>query len=371
MPEVADVFRLHGADYLRLYEDRLLPSHRQAIQDILACRTPAMGGHVEADCDHCGHRKVVFHSCKNRHCPKCMGEDTARWLEKQRLELLPVPHFHVVFTLPHDLRRHVRSNQKDLLNALTAAAAQALKRLCLDPRHLGGRIGILSVIHTWTRTLDYHPHVHCLVPAGALSPDGTTWAPAREGFLVPVKALSILFRVEFMARARKALPHIRFPQSLWEKPWVVYCKPAVPGPDQLLEYLGRYLHRTAITNRRIVAVEGGNVTFRYKDSRGKRWRTRTLPALEFIRLFLQHVLPRGFHKVRHYGLLSPKNRTTRRRLALLLHLSAAKTTPPANSDSPITRQKTPKHPVSCPVCKIGRLTPVFVFIPVPPSRPPP
>lgn len=371
MPEVADVFRLYGADYLQLYGDRLLPSHRKAIHDIAACRTPAMGGHVVAGCDHCGHRKVVFHSCKNRHCPKCMGEDTARWLEKHRLELLPVPYFHVVFTLPDELRRLVRSNQKTLLSALMVAVAEALKRLCRDPRHLGGRIGILTVLHTWTRTLEYHPHVHCLVPGGALSPDETTWIPARDGFLVPVKALSTLFRAEFMKRARQTLPPIRFPQSVWKKPWVVYCKPGVPGPDQLLEYLGRYLHRTAITNRRIVAVEGGNVTFRYKDSRGKRWRTRTLPALAFIRLFLQHVLPRGFHKVRHYGLLSPKNRHLRRRLALLLHLTSSITSPPASIASPNSRQNTPRPLVLCPVCKIGHLTPVPVFIPVPPIRPPP
>lgn len=272
--------------------------------DLAACRTEALGGQMYR-CDRCGHAHPTYHSCRNRSCPKCHRTDTRRWLRHREQELLPVGHFHLIFTLPPALHRIVRSHQRILHAVLMNAAAHALMTLARDPKFLGARIGILAVLHTWGGALNHHPHVHFLVPAGGLSPDGSRWIPSRKHYLVPVQALSILFRARFMALARKALPQLRFPQSLWQTPWVVHCKPAIQGPHRVIQYLARYVHRIAITNRRILSTDERTVTFRYKDSRHQRWKTMTLDAQEFLRRFLQHVLPRGAHKVRYYGLLSP------------------------------------------------------------------
>lgn len=307
MPTMGDVFRRYGLDYLRRFGKGILPSHRRAIRDLTACRTSALGGHL-VRCTECGHQRYAYHSCRSRTCPTCHGNDTERWLEKRRKELFPVLYFHVVFTLPKSLHEIVRSHQKILYSCLMRAAAQALMTLARDPKFLGGSIGLLGVLHTWTQAMGLHPHAHFLVPGGALSPDGRTWLPARKNYLVPFKALSSIFRAKFMALARKALPQITFPQDIWEKDWVVFAKPSVQGADKVLAYLARYVHRIAITNNRILSIDEGQVTFRYKDSREQRWKTMTLPALEFLRRFLQHVLPRGFHKIRYYGLFSPSNR---------------------------------------------------------------
>ena len=286
----------------------MLPSHKRALRDITECRTGAFGGHVVV-CDHCGCTDYCYHSCKNRSCPTCHRNDTKAWLCKRQNELLPVVYFHLVFTLPKELRSLVRKHQNTLYDILMKTAAQSLTKLAADPKYVGGKIGMLAVLHTWTRAMIFHPHVHFLVPAGGVSPDGNLWLPARNNFLVPVEALSTIFRAKFMKTARKALPHESFPEAIWQKQWVVYCKP-VQAAEKALEYLSRYVYRIAITNNRIVSASDGRVSFRYKDSRKRHpyWRTMTLPAVEFLRRFLQHVLPRGFHKVRYYGLLSPANR---------------------------------------------------------------
>ncbi len=315
MVELAEIIDGHGAAYLARFGVNILPSHRRALADISACRTAPLGGRLFA-CDACGHRHYAYHSCNNRSCPKCSGARTGRWLAKREGDLLAVPYFHVVFTLPQEWREVVRTHQKQLLPLLMRAAAQSLLTLGADPRHLGGELGLLCVLHTWTRTLIYHPHVHFLVPAGALTRDGL-WIPARKKFLFPVRALSRLFRGKFLHGARQLLPRAQRP-AYSDQEWVVYAKPTLNRTQKVLAYLGRYVHRVAITNRRIVKLENGQVTFRWQDSTTGASRCMTLPTEEFLRRFLQHVLPKGAHKVRYYGLLSPARRSRFKRLQLLL-----------------------------------------------------
>jgi hypothetical protein len=357
MPEVADVLRRYGADYRERFGEDLLPSHRRAMDDILRCRTEALGGQL-LQCEHCGQEHYVYHSCRNRSCPKCHRQDTEAWLAERRQELLPVPYFHVVFTVPQELGELIRSHQQELYDILLRAAAQALIQLAADPHDVGGLIGVLCVLHTWTRTLAYHPHVHCLVPAGGLSADHTEWQPARTSSLVPVHALAKLFRGLFLDLVRQEGPDLPIPEPVWTKGWVVYCKPAVQGPEQLLHYLGRYVHRIALTNSRILSTEDGHVSFRYQDAQEQRWRTMTLPAHEFIRRFLQHVLPQGFHKVRYYGLWSPVHRPLLRQLQLSLALHAP--APPPASPARESRASTSGCPPlqaghPCPSCGQGLL----------------
>jgi hypothetical protein len=357
MPEVADVFRRYGGEYLEQFGQDLLPSHRRAMNDIVHCRTEALGGHL-LQCDHCGQEHYVYHSCRNRSCPKCHRLDTDAWLAERRQELLPVPYFHVVLTLPQELRALVRSNQKDLYDILLRAAAQALIKLAADPHYVGGLIGILCMLHTWTRALVYHPHVHCLVPAGGVSADRTEWRPARPTYLVPVQALAKLFRALFLDLVRQERPDLPLPEAVWTKGWVVYCQPALQGTEQVLRYLGRYVHRIALTNSRILSVEDGQVCFRYQDSQAQRWQTMTLPAPEFIRRFLQHVLPEGFHKVRYYGLWSPVHRPLLHQLQLCLagHTAAPPPTAPEPAPQATDAWCPPLqagHP--CPSCGQGLL----------------
>lgn len=345
MPDLATIISETGPAYLARYGERMLPSHRRALQDLSACRTEALGGHL-AQCDRCGYQHYSYHSCHNRSCPQCHTSDTERWLDKRQSELLPVPYFHVIFTLPEELREVTGHHQKTLYAVLLKAAAQSLLKLTADPRYVGGRVGILSVLHTWTRQLIHHPHAHCLVTGGGLTKDGQ-WQPARKAFLVPAQALSKIFRAKFMAMANKALPEVAFPETVWDKDWVVYCKPAIQGSRHLLNYLGRYVHRIAITNGNILVSRNGQVTFRYRDSKEHRWKKRTLPAMEFLRRFLCHVLPRGFHKVRYYGLLSPQQRSRLKQLQLLL----TSPDPPeaAKDDAPSTKEAL----LTCPNCHEG------------------
>jgi hypothetical protein len=316
MLELADIVATHGDEYLDNFGANMLPSHRRALADIVSCRTEVMGGHV-AECDSCGYNHYSYHSCKNRSCPKCHGSEIRIWLENREIELLPVRYFHLVFTLPQELRDPVRRNQKKLYAILMRAAVGALTKIGLDPKFVGGKLGILAVLHTWTRALEHHPHVHMLVPAGGLDQDGI-WRESRKKFLVPVKALSKLFRERFMRLARKALPQESFPKEVWDKEWVVFSRPTFNRAKKVLRYLGRYVHRIAITNNRLISLENGIATFRYQNSGTHQWKTMSLPAKEFLRRYLQHVLPQGFHKVRYYGFLSPANRVTLRRLQLLL-----------------------------------------------------
>ena len=334
MPSVADVVRQFGPAYLARHGEQVLPSHQRALRDIAACRTATLGGHVRR-CDACGHEHYAYHSCRNRSCPTCHGAATAAWLAAREAELLPVPHFHVVFTLPAALRDLVRAHQCMLLPLLMRTAAESLQALAADPHYVGGTLGILAVLHTWTRALVYHPHVHCLVPGGACDPGDGSWRAARGNFLVPVSALSARFRGRFLARLKAMLPQAVIPATVWQTPWVVYCKPTVQGSAPVLRYLARYVHRVAITDARIVAVGDDTVTFSYKDAKeaaAPQWRTMTLPGDEFLRRFLQHVLPRGVHKVRYYGLWHPAARA--RREALQRQLAPPDAPPPASPPAP-------------------------------------
>lgn len=346
MVKLEDIVKAHGTEYLHAHGDRMLPSHKRALFAIANCRTESMGGHV-TECRECGHQQYAYHSCKNRSCPKCHGNDTKRWLHEREAELLPVRYFHLVFTLPQELRELVRKNQKLLYDILIKAARDTLASIGLDPKFVGGKLGILAVLHTWTRALEHHPHVHMLVPAGGLAKDGQ-WKESRKKFLVPVRALSRGFRYRFMDMARKALPKETFPQKVWDKEWVVFCKPTFSRAKKVLRYLGRYVHRIAITNNRILALNDGTVTFRYQNSDTKEWRTMTLQAPEFLRRYLQHVLPQGFHKVRYYGLWSPRNRVTLKRLRLLLEERRRKLEAKSADTLP-----SPKPQRRCPCCEEG------------------
>jgi Putative transposase/Transposase zinc-binding domain len=317
LPEVADVFRCYGpADQERFGAD-LLPSHRRAMADLIRCRTEALGGQL-LPWDHGGQEHYAYHSCRNRSGPKGHQHETEGWLAARRQELLPMPYFPVVLTLPQELRALVRRHQKDLDDIVRRAAAQARITLAAAPHDVGGLIGVLCVLHTWTRTLVYHPHAHCLVPAGGVSAGRTEWRPARPSSLAPVHALAQLFRGLLLELVRQERPDLTLPASVWTKGGVVYGKPTVQGAEQVLNSLGRYVHRIALPNRRLLSSADGQVSFRYQDSQARRWRTMALPADEFIRRFLQHVLPQGFHNVRHYGLWSPVHRPLLHQLQLCL-----------------------------------------------------
>jgi len=269
--------------------------------------------------------------------------------------LLPIPYFHVVFTLPAALRDLVRAHQRVLLATLMTTAADSLQALAADPHYVGGTVGILAVLHTWTRALVYHPHVHCLVPAGALAPDGVSWRPAREHFLVPVRALSVHFRARFLARVRARLPGVPIPTSVWQTPWVVYCKPTVQGSACVLRYLARYVHRVAITDARILAVTAETVTFSYKDAASHTWRRMTLAGEEFLRRFLQHVLPPGFHKVRYYGLWAPAAQATRIRGQQALGAAPAAAPEPNAPVADVEPMAASPVRLPCPHCATGIL----------------
>jgi hypothetical protein len=306
MTEIADIFRVHVQDYLSSHGKPLLSSQYQAIGDIIACRSGVLGGHLMA-CEKCGHTQYSYHSCCNRSCPKCLGKNSEKWVEERRKELLPSTYFHVVFTIPKELRWIVMRHQKVLYGILFQAAAKTLNKLGQDPHYIGGDIGFYAVLHTWTRALLFHPHLHCLIPGCGIDSDGK-WIPGRKNYLFPYKPLADIFRATFMKMARKALPDISFPQAVWTPKWVVHIKPSIQGPEKVVKYLGRYIHRVAITNNRIQGLDNGKVVFKYRDNQENRWKTMTLPAAQFINRFLQHVLPKGFHKVRTYGFLHPTQR---------------------------------------------------------------
>lgn len=317
MPELADIFRRHGPEYLSKFSDRMLPSHLTAMEDILNCRTEAMGGHVHV-CDHCAALRYSYHSCKNRHCPKCGGDSADLWLKKQLDLLLPQFYFLVTFTLPEELRSVARANQKAVYDLLFTSSSEALKKLALDPRILGGRLAMLGVLHTWGRDLCYHPHIHYIVAGGCLSSDNR-WLGSSEKFLVPVAALSPIFRGKFRDGLKKL--GLSADPRVWKKNWVVHSKPVGAG-ESALRYLAPYVYRVALSNNRIEHVGENTVSFRYKQSDTGSWRRMILSSMDFIQRFLQHVLPDGFHKVRYYGLLSPRNRNTFKLLQNILTTSS-------------------------------------------------
>ena len=331
MLEVADIFRDHGPAWREANRGHVSLDQLKVMSAIERCRTAALGGHV-ARCENagCGHTVVAFNSCRDRHCPKCQAAASREWLAEREAELLPVPYFHVVYTLPSELRDVAYQNKRVVYGLLMQAAAETTLAIAANPRHLGARVGITSVLHTWGSAMTHHPHVHMIVPGGGLSEDGSRWVHARQDFLVHVNLLARLFRGKLIARLIdahaagqlqffNALAHLadgrtfrRFLGPLRQRRWIVYCKAPFAGPEAVLRYLARYTHRVAISNRRLVAAEHGGVSFRWKDYRidgPGRWKTMTLTAAEFIRRFLIHVLPKGFHRIRHYGLLANGNRT--------------------------------------------------------------
>jgi ribosomal protein L37AE/L43A len=305
MVEVAEIFRAHGPEYLAKYGERMPRNHLRAMRDIQQCRTPVLGGQVYV-CTKCDEHRYSYRSCKNRHCPKCGNDQAEKWLEEQKELLLPVVHFLVTFTLPEELRRVARSNQKTVYSILFRASSEALQKLAWDERFVGGRVGMVGVLHTWTRALIYHPHVHYIVTGGGLSQNGN-WKSSREDFLVPVKALSVIFRAKFRVFLKKTELFDQVDGRVWKKQWVVHSEPVGSG-EAAFKYLAPYVFRVAISNNRILKLKDGRVTFKYKDSASDKTRFCTVTAEEFLRRFLQHVLPERFVKVRYYGLLSPGNR---------------------------------------------------------------
>lgn len=336
MLELADIFREHGPAYRDEFGAEMLPSHLQAMWAIEHCRTETLGGHVY-HCPDCDETVYRYHSCRNRHCPKCQGEKAYRWLEQQHDLLLPVPYFMLTFTLPEGLRPVTRSHQTLMYDTLFRTSAAATQLLAHDPRFIGGQIGMVGVLHTWGRTLTFHPHVHYLIPAGGW--DGQTWLVAREDFLLPVKALSPIFRAKFRDALRDTECFTTIPAKVWQQDWVVHCQPVGTG-RQAVGYLAPYIFRVAISNRRLISCDNNQVTFRYRDSNTGQPKLLTLEAFEFIHRFLQHVLPSGFVKVRYYGLLSPSGRP---QLALVRQQLA-----PAESESAPPPATTPAEPSATP-----------------------
>jgi hypothetical protein len=365
--ELADIFRSHGESYRRTH---CLPvSHRKVMRAVSVCRTQELGGHLK-QCDTCGFEHPSYNSCRNRHCPKCQSLAKAKWLEKQNSELLPVGYFHLVFTLPHELNCLILANKKILLTLLFKAVSQTL--LEFGRSRLGGTVGIIAVLHTWDQTLKDHFHLHCLVPAGALSLDHSRWILARKNFLFPITALSLVFRAKFLELLKHNIDRGKITvannetQALWKKSWVVYAKKPFGSPQTVLDYLGRYTHRVALSNDRIVKVENGQVTLSYRDRKdGDRKKTIPLEAHEFIRRFLLHVLPEGFMRIRHFGFLA--NRSKKQALTQcrkLLGANPASLQSPSESAKDLLLRITGIDLSRCPSCHNGTLIVVAELPPI-------
>jgi predicted Zn-ribbon and HTH transcriptional regulator len=367
--ELADIFRNYGEQYRH---NHALPlSHLRVMRAVERCRTAALGGHLK-QCDACGFEHPAYNSCRNRHCPKCQSLAKARWLEKQKLELLPVGYFHLVFTVPHELNRLILVNKKPLINILFHTVSETLLEFART--HLGGTLGLTTVLHTWDQTLLDHFHLHCLVPAGALSFDQKRWTPARKNFLFPVTALSIVFRGKFLDLLKKAFDRkkLLFPgQSapladagtfmlllirLRQKPWVVYAKKPFASPDSVLDYLGRYTHRVALSNDRILSAHNGEVTFSYRDRKNHNQRKfMRLQTEEFIRRFLLHVIPKGLMRVRYFGFLANNAKERLSKCRQLLGLLPALPKPPQRSAHELMLALTGIDLTRCPRCRKGTL----------------
>jgi len=371
--EVADIVRAHGAAFLARYGPGLSTAQRRALADVAVCRTAALGGHVQR-CGACGHEAIAYNSCRNRHCPKCQGSRTAAWLRREASFLLPVEYYHVVFTLPSALAELVWQNQRLGYTLLFRAAQETLREVAADPKHLGAQVGLLAVLHTWGQDLHYHPHLHVVPTGGGLASDaagtGTTptrWVACRPGFFLPVRVLSRVFRGKYLAFVRQAqvagklsfhgalagladaAAFAAWRRAQYRSDWIVYAKPPFGGPEQVLKYLARYTHRVALSNRRLVRVAEDGVEFTAKDyAAGGRRRVVRLPAEEFLRRWVQHVLPRGFVKIRHYGLLANRHRTERLTLcrALLAVWTLAQVVVGILGPEE-ARRRDPRH---CPAC---------------------
>ena len=350
--ELAEIVRRHGNRLARLSGDE-----QRILRAIVSCRTAALGGHVET-CDHCHYQRIAYNSCRNRHCPRCQGVACAKWMEDRASELLPVEYFHVVFTLPDTFNALALSNKRILYNLLFDAVAQTLLEVAAHPKHLGAKIGFLAILHTWGQNLSLHPHLHCIIPGGGLSPDGSRWISCRPGFFLPVRILSRVFRGKFIESLKAASREGKligvknddaFNQLLdasVKHDWVVYAKPPFGGPGQVLKYLSRYTHRIAISNRRLISTDEQTVTFKWKDyAHHHRPRNMTLDGAEFLRRFLMHAVPRGFMRIRHFGLLA--NRIRRSNLILCRQL--------LNASPPTVKTVEPAEHCTCPQCHHGRL----------------
>jgi len=362
VPELADVFRLHGPAYRAGHKGSLLPSQAAAMDAIETCRTEACGGHVYI-CGECGGLRYSYHSCGNRHCPKCQHELASLWLGRQTGQLLPVPYCLITFTLPQELRAVARLHQKLVYGALFRESAAALLELARDPRHLGADLGFTGVLHTWTRDLQYHPHVHYVAPAGGLAPDGSRWIPQKyRGWLLPVRALGSLFRGKLRHALRRAGLLGEAPAAVWRKPWVVHIKAAGTG-EAAFKYLAPYVYRAAVSNSRIVALDQGRVTYRYRRSDTGAEALMTLAADEFIRRLLQHVLPRGFVRVRSYGFYSSRRRDD---LALVRGLLGADEPVPDDSEPPADQSGAGcgQSLLRCPHCG----GPLILLLKLPPRK---
>jgi hypothetical protein len=371
--EVADVIRSHGEAFLQKYGSYLTATQKKALRDLARCRTSALGGHVER-CLDCGEARIAYNSCRNRHCPKCQALSRSRWLERESTYLLPVEYHHVVFTLPSELAELARSNASALYNLLMQSAAETLREVAANPQRLGGQIGVLMVLHTWGQNLHHHPHVHCVVTGGGLSCNARgevdaapRWVSCRPGFFLPVRVLSRLFRGKMLAGVRglhaqgkltlpallqEATSFNAWLSPLYQKDWVVYAKPPFGGPEQVLKYLARYTHRVALSNHRLVKLEDGKVTFRYRDyADSRKEKLLTLSAEEFLRRFVQHVLPKGFMKIRHYGLLASRQRAARLRAARRLLVAVTVLMAIVAAPPPVDEAAPPR----CPRCGGTRL----------------
>ncbi len=391
--EVADIFRRYGDAYRREAGVSLSSAQGRVMTAIETCRTAVLGGHVEA-CDACGHQRIAYNSCANRHCPKCQSLKRAAWIDDRKQDLLDVEYFHVVFTVPQDVAAIAAQNKATVYNLLFRATAETLRTIAADPEHLGAELGFFAVLHTWGQTLVAHPHLHCVIPGGGLSPDGTQWLACRPGFFLPVRVLSRLFRRLFLQHLQAAydaetLCLERSLAPLQDRPtwtralaglrrteWVVYAKRPFAGPQQVLDYVGRYTHRVAISNDRLLDIEHGEVRFTYKDYRADPPRspsTMTLAAGEFIRRFLLHVLPAGFHRIRYYGFLGARHRREKlARCRQLLGSAMSAPTPSAATVAPDYRDRvealTGFSLRVCPVCHHGEMTIIERLLPAPRAR---
>jgi Putative transposase/Transposase zinc-binding domain len=361
MPTVADVLRRYGAAYLERFGAAMPAEHKKVLRAICACRTGQLGTVVYA-CESCGTMHAMGRSCGNRHCPTCQQDKTKAWLEKQTARLLPCPYFLITFTIPAGLREFMRRHQRIAYPALFDASSAAIKKLAADPKYVGAKqCGFFGVLHTWGRTLDYHPHVHYVVPGGGISEDGSQWLPSRADFFVPVRALSVLFRAKFRDALARAGVLSEVDPAVWRQDWVVHSK-AVGDGRASLKYLAPYVFRVAISDHRMVACEHGEVTFSYRRSGSNRWRKMTVDAFEFIRRFLQHVLPSGFQKVRHFGFLSPNSQVSLEMVLWLVRLHSGLI---QLLRSAVAVEVHTEPPVRCPAC--GGPMRLIGFLPASPS----
>ena len=388
--EVADIFRQVGPVYRQQHADALSRGQLRVMSAIERCRTAALGGHVE-QCDSCAHQRISFNSCRNRHCPKCQSLVRAQWLEDRQAELIPADYFHVVFTLPEQIAAIAYQNKAVVYEILFQATAQTLRTIAADPKHLGAEIGFIAILHTWSQNLQHHPHLHCVVPGGGLSADGERWVSCRAGFFLPVRVLSRLFRRLFLTRLQaafdagslhffNAFEPLKAPAAFdtylaptRQTEWVVYAKPPFGGPRHVLDYLGRYTHRVAISNNRLIDFADGQVRFRWKDyQHDSRQKVIRLDAQEFTRRFLLHVLPSGFQRIRHYGFLANRHRTAKLARCRELLAEPAVKLPDAPADyRDRYEQLTGKSLRDCPKCGQGHMLCIETFLPGAMPRGPP